>query len=164
MRGQALAALTLAWAKESHPDAYGATLAVSGDPVKFRAYMARLVELRYEADPGSVPMWALEETSISIRMRTKQGREITVAGKRATGERTWGFAELAQMLEAGVKDLDEWADTKDRLDLVLDDGQFAAADRAAERERQGVERQRVERVEKPPRKQSPKNEQGGLEI
>lgn len=124
-----LTALTLPWAKEHNPKAYRSTLAVSTDPAKFRAYMARIVELMHEDNPQSVSMWALEETSLVIRMRTSGGREIAVAGKRAEGERTWSFAELAQMLELGVKDLDAWADDKDRLDLVLDDGQFDAADR-----------------------------------
>jgi hypothetical protein len=134
MTDEALMALTLPWAKEHAPDAYEATLAVSQAPAKFRRYMVRLIELQIEREGvDSVPLRAVELTGTVIRMRTPAGREIVVQGAMAGAGREWTFAELADLLDAGVTDLDEWAATKEAFDLVTDDGQFNASDRALTR-------------------------------
>lgn len=114
-----LSALILPWAKEKHPDKYAATLKVAVKQATFRRYVARLIEVRYEEEPEwreRAPLRALEETSLRVRMRhPATGTEIEVCGRGVEG-RTWGFAEMAEALEAGL-DFETVKRIKDGFDL-----------------------------------------------
>lgn len=106
LSNEELAALILPWAKEHKPEPYAKTLAVAGKPDTFRAYLARLIELRWNEEKEwrtSAPLRALEETALVVRMRHPGiGVEIEVKGRRAPGGRQWGFCSMADMLERGV--------------------------------------------------------------
>jgi hypothetical protein len=106
-----LAALILPWAKEHRPEPYQKTLAVARISATFRSYLARLVELRWEAEPewrDSVPLRALEETALTVRMRHPAlGVEVDVMGRldpatRQPRSRRFSFVNMAEAIEAGV--------------------------------------------------------------
>lgn len=100
-----LSASILPWAKEKHPDKYAQTLKVVTKPATFRKYVTRLIEVRYEEEPEwreQAPLRLLEETSLRVKMRhPATGTEIEVCGRGVEG-RTWGFAEMAAAVEAGM--------------------------------------------------------------
>jgi hypothetical protein len=112
VRDDELAALILPWAKENRPDAYTKTLSVASRPEAFRAYLARLIELRWEAEPewhDQVPLRALEETAITVRMRHPElGVEIEVQGRldpetrKPRRGRQFGFTHMADAIDKGV--------------------------------------------------------------
>lgn len=124
MNEELIAAAILPWAKEHEPRAYELTLAVAKQPKKFAAYLARLVEKRYESDLQfrlSCPLRVLEETSLTVRLRVRgSDRVLEVKGRRAEGEREWSFDELAEMLDNG--ETPEFrAELKEKWDLIHDD-------------------------------------------
>lgn len=133
-----LESLVQNWAKQHRPDAWEKTEKVRPRPDAFRAYLIRLVELRYEAEPEwrtQVPLSVLEETALTAKMRLRgTDRIIDVSGRKVVPRR-WGFQELALLMEMDPKlDLNAYAQIKDELDLELEDGQSDAE--AKERMRQ----------------------------
>lgn len=88
IQNEELSVLVLAWAKVNKLDAYKKTIQVAGNPVVFRNYMLRLVELRWEADKAfrrECPVRILDETSLTIRLRDKSGTVHIYSGKMAKG-------------------------------------------------------------------------------
>lgn len=75
-----LCALVLPWCKAEHPDHYQKTLKVAVNPIAFRKYLLRLVELRAEEDKHwrnrECPIKVLDETSLSIQVRRKETGEM----------------------------------------------------------------------------------------
>lgn len=112
MTNEEMGALILPWAKEHRPDPYKQTIAVSGNAATFRAYLIRLIEVRWDAEPDwrpQVPLRALEETALTVRMRHPGlGVEIDVEGRldpttrRPREGRQFSFQNMAEALEAGV--------------------------------------------------------------
>jgi hypothetical protein len=128
-----LGALILPWAKEHQPDAYQKTLGVVSRPAAYRAYLLRLVELRWESEPGwreQVPLRVLDETALEVKMRHPGlGVEILVQGRldpktrapRPPGQgRVHSFLALAEVIEAGV-DFKTYMDVLRGLDLEVVD-------------------------------------------
>jgi hypothetical protein len=97
---EALQAVVLPWAKAKHPDKYAMTLKVAHNPASFKAYLLRLLEIRWEEEPetrGGLPILALEETSVVVRTRLKNGKEVEFHGRNSPRRRLDSFriAELA---------------------------------------------------------------------
>lgn len=130
MTNDELAGQVLSWAKEKHPDKYRETVGVSVRPRTYRAYLLRLIEIRWEEDPEwrhGVPYLALEETAIVARFKAGDGTEVEVKGRKAIrperGEtREWGWAELHIYREYGWT-IEQALMMKSELDLVVNDGQ-----------------------------------------
>jgi hypothetical protein len=103
----ALQKAVLPWAKENMPEQYEATLRVAGKPASFKAYLLRLLEIRYERDVenrGELPILALDETSLTIGATIKGVGHYEFQGKRAVkggGSRVRAISELAM-------DPEEW--------------------------------------------------------
>lgn len=96
---EAMTLLVLAWAKATKPEAYAKTLRVANIAPTFRAYMLRLVELRWAEDVKwrrEVPLSVLEETSLKQRVKF-DGKEIEVAGRMVPNRR---YSWMALALDA----------------------------------------------------------------
>jgi hypothetical protein len=82
-----LRALVGPWAEQAHPEKWAATLAQVATPVRFRAFLLRLLELRAEAEPDwilSVPTTVLDETALVRTLRRRSsGQRLVFAGRRA---------------------------------------------------------------------------------
>ena len=107
-----LSALVLPWAYEEHQDWYDATLAVSADAKKFRAYLLRLIERRVEQEPAflrTLPLSILDETTITKTIKF-HGKEIVVGGINPVSWR-----HLGQDKEA----FETWLETIDLFDLEV---------------------------------------------
>lgn len=98
-----LLGLVGAYAKEHHRSKYDQTLAKVAEPLVFRAYLLRLVEIRCGEQPAfflEVPLSVLQETALVRRFRvTSSDRVFVVGGAKATAQEdvphlTW--AMLAQ--------------------------------------------------------------------
>lgn len=94
-----LCALVLSWCKAEHPDHYEKTLRAATDPVKFRKYLLRLVEVRAAEDivwrNSTCPIRVLDETSMVINVRQKStGAVRAFKGKRAPGPLDHRLIEL----------------------------------------------------------------------
>lgn len=114
---ETLVALVLPWAKDRHPGKYAETVKVIGKPSVFRAYLLRLVELRWEEDKGwrrEVPFDILDETAITARFK-RGDYSFEVKGKRAAMPRVWTFEELKGIDEESFSLLRA---AKETLDLV----------------------------------------------
>lgn len=78
-------ALILPWAKQEHAEKYAQTLAVARRGDVFDRYLLRLVELRCAEDRAflrTVPLWVLDNTAVTCRMRGAGRGEFVVGGKR----------------------------------------------------------------------------------
>jgi hypothetical protein len=124
MNVEKLQALVLPWAKEVHPDKYAATLKVIREPVTFKNYLLRLLEIRWAEDGDMHAEWKLdvelsmlEETGIQQTM-VFRGHRLTFAGKKVV-DRVWSFAELSAMIHA-PEELDRLRKVKESLDLVVE--------------------------------------------
>jgi hypothetical protein len=115
----ALQAAVLPWAKIHHPEKYEMTLKVASNPKSFRAYLLRLLEIRYQEDAagrGELPIFALEETGLTITVRLKDGRKVQFQGRQVKDRRR-KIRELAMPPE-------EWLafeHTRETLDLYYDE-------------------------------------------
>lgn len=102
-----LAGFILPWAKENHPEKYDLTLKAAPKAKAFRAYLLRLVEIRWEeaGSPNaseeekqwrlSCPLSLLDETSIRLKVRHRpSGEEYEFQGVKAEGPQTHRFNEL----------------------------------------------------------------------
>lgn len=93
-----LCALILAWCKDAHPDFYTKTLKVAANPVAFRKYLLRLVEVRATEDKkwrnSECPIRVLDETSLAITFR-QQDTVMVFKGKLATPPIDHRLNELA---------------------------------------------------------------------
>jgi hypothetical protein len=91
-------AWVLPWTKANHPDWYKATLKVAADKVAFHKYLIRLVEVRWQEEPGAretAPVTVLEQTGLVIRLKDKgSGEVLEFAGVKVEG-RARAIAELA---------------------------------------------------------------------
>ena len=107
---ETLSALILPWAKERHPEKYEKTLAVVGREETFRAYLVRLVEVRWNEEKawrGTVPLSVLELTSLQVTMLHRPSGTKVVCGGRQAKDRLFSFYDLTmdkaafeQLLEA----------------------------------------------------------------
>lgn len=120
MSNDELAAYILPWAKQWHPEKYAQTLQVATRPTAFRAYLLRLLELRWnDADHFSqleigkvIPISVLDETALEITVEHDEFGRITYKGQRCQGPITARIAELAlskedwQQVRRAQRDLD----------------------------------------------------------
>lgn len=121
-----LAGFILPWAKEKHPDKYDLTLKAAPKDKTFRAYLLRLVEIRWQeaSEEGaseeekqwrlSCPISVLDETSIRMKVkRNPTGEVMEFQGSKAAGSQTHRFHELLM----GPDEFDALQRAKKALDL-----------------------------------------------
>ena len=109
------------WAEEHESAAYASTLGVQGQTRKYRRYMQRLVEIRYEQDPDwDPPLRLLEDTNIRATFKAKDGTAFDVKGRRCEGLRKMSWTLLAILVEQD-RPLDSLQVAMDELDLFVAD-------------------------------------------
>lgn len=111
----------LPWAEEHESAAYAQTLGVQLQTRKYRRYMQRIVEIRYEKDPDwNPPLRLLEDTDIQATFKMKDGTSFDVKGRRCEGLRKMSWELLAVLMEQD-KPLDSLKTAMDELDLFVAD-------------------------------------------
>ena len=109
------------WAKEHEPSAYAQTLGVKEQRRTYRRYMQRLVEIRFDADPGwNPPLRLLEDTNIVANFKTGDGTVFRVKGRRCEGLRKMSWSLLAILMEQD-RPLDSLKAAMSELDLYVAD-------------------------------------------
>ncbi len=111
----------MGWAKEHEPSAYAQTLGVKEQRRTYRRYMQRLVEIRYEADPGwNPPLRLLEDTNVEADFKANDGSVFRVSGRRCPGLRKMSWTLMAILTEQD-KPLDSLRAAMLELDLYVAD-------------------------------------------
>ena len=109
------------WAEENEPSAYAQTIGVKEQRRTYRRYMQRLVEIRFDADPGwDPPLRLLEDTNIAANFKANDGTVFRVQGRRCEGLRKMSWTLLAILMEQD-KPLDSLKAAMSELDLYVAD-------------------------------------------
>jgi hypothetical protein len=109
------------WAKEHEASAYAQTLGVQEQRRTYRRYMQRLVEIRWDNDPGwDPPLRLLEDTNIAANFKANDGTVFRVQGRRCEGLRKMSWTLMAILMEQD-KPLDSLKAAMSELDLYVAD-------------------------------------------
>lgn len=123
MTNDDLAALILPWAKEHHTDKFEKTIAQVERPETYRKFLLRLVEIRAQAEPtwrNTLPLGILEETALTVEMRTKTGQTLLVGGIGALGRQfSFRLLELCKAADDPEAALQSMISAAEQFDLEI---------------------------------------------